>query len=385
MKRFFAALLLFVCTAVAHAQFSPNTVLTAAALNSALANPAITGGSINGNTSITTSGPVTLTGTNSLGALTSATTQNYQTNSTLLATTAFAKQAVQVAMATIPMTVTSGVYNFAPIGTGAIFGVTTSGGTIASISSIVAGGTGYQVGDCLVILGGNGDALAYVSSVSSGVVTAASVLYGGSGYSGSPQLTGIGIQPGSRSRNLTGTLTGNVTIIIPNGTYLAASRRLGIQNNTTGAFTVTVKLSNGAGGSMGTGVVIPQGSANSTSIMLFTDGVNDVWPEVSSAPNFIIPGALTLQGVNVKPNLTGTTGSLGGSSVGSGACATTTVTITGAATGMAVTATPTTYPGDTFNWRGYVSSANTVTVGVCNPGNGGATPTASIYNVRVLQ
>ena len=385
MKRFFAALLLFVCAIAAHAQFSPNTILTAAALNSALANPAITGGSINGNTSITTSGAVTLTGTNNLGALTSATTQNYQTNSTLLATTAFAKQAVQVAMATIPMAVTSGVYNFAPIGTGAIFGVTTSGGAIASISSIVAGGTGYQVGDCLVILGGNGDALAYVSSVSSGVITAASVLYGGSGYSGSPQLTGMGIQPGSRSRNLTGTLTGNVTIIIPNGTYLAASRRLGIQNNTTGAFTVTVKLSNGAGGSMGTGVVIPQGSANSTSTMLFTDGVNDVWPEVSSAPNFIIPGTLTLQGVSVKPNLSGTTGSLGGSSVGSGACATTTVTVTGAATGMVVTATPTTYPGDAFNWRGYVSAPNTVTVGVCNPGTGGATPTASVYNVRVLQ
>lgn len=279
MKRAILSVLLLALSVCAHAQFSPNTVLTAAALNNALANPAITGGSINGNTSITTSGTVTLSGTNSLGAATSATTQGYIDNSNLVATTSFAKTAVQTAMATIPMAVSSGTYNFAPIGTGAIFGVTTSGGAITGVTSIVAGGSGYQVGDCLSMVGGNGDAFICVNAVSSGAVTAAYVLYGGTGYTGTPQLSGVQVHIGSRSRNLTGTLTGNVLIILPRGTYLTGARRLGIQNNTTGNFTVTVKLSDGAGGSTGTGTVIPQGTGNSTSMALYSDGVNDIWPE----------------------------------------------------------------------------------------------------------
>ena len=37
-------------------------------------------------------------------------------------------------------------------------------------------------------------------------------------------------------------------------------------NNTTGAFTVTVKLSNSADGSVGNGVVLAQGTNNSTAM-----------------------------------------------------------------------------------------------------------------------
>jgi hypothetical protein len=94
-------------------------------------------------------------------------------------------------------------------------------------------------------------------------------------------------------------LASNATIIIPAGTYLQGARRIGFSNNTTGAFTVTVKLSNGAGGSTGVGTVLPQGTANSSSVLLYTDGVTDVWPEVS----LLGIGALPTAGGTVAGNL----------------------------------------------------------------------------------
>jgi len=83
--------------------------------------------------------------------------------------------------------------------------------------------------------------------------------------------------------------------------------------------------------------------------------------------------------------LTGTSGSIGGSPLTAGTCATGTVSVTGATTSMGVVATPATYPGDAFTWSGYVSSSNTVTVRVCTNLAAGGTPTASVYNVRVIQ
>lgn len=385
MKRIILSIMLLAASIAAQAQFSPNTVLTAAALNAAFAAPAITAGSINGSTSILTTGAVTLNGVNSFGANTVGVTQSYLDNSTFVATTQFTKRALLAATATIPMSITGGTYNFASAGSGAIFGVSTSGGAITAITGIVAGGTGYQVGDVLTMVGGDGDGLVYVNTVSGGVISAATVFYGGTGYSGTPQLTGLALPPGSRSGNLTGALTSNVTIIIPGGTLLAGARRIGFQNNTTGAFTVSVKLTNGSGGSMGTGVVLPQGTANNTSMTLYTNGTTDVWTENAAAPNFVIPGTLTLQGVSVLPQLSGTTTSLGGTGLANGACSTTTVAIAGATTSMVVTLTPQTYPGAGFYWRGYVSAAGTVTATVCSGQGGTNTPTASLYNVRVSQ
>ena len=81
--------------------------------------------------------------------------------------------------------------------------------------------------------------------------------------------------------------------------------------------------------------------------------------------------------------LTGTTSSIGGSALAVGACTSGTVSITGATTSMAVVATPATYPGDDMEWKPYVSSAGVVTVKVCADVAG--TPTASMYNVRVIQ
>lgn len=96
-----------------------------------------------------------------------------------------------------------------------------------------------------------------------------------------------------------------------------------------------------------------------------------------------IANGLQVQGTFVYPNLSGTTASIGGSALAAGACSSGTVSVTGSTTSMAVDASPVTYPGDGNYWRGYVSSAGTVTVKVC--ASVAATPTASTYNVRVLQ
>ena len=92
-----------------------------------------------------------------------------------------------------------------------------------------------------------------------------------------------------------------------------------------------------------------------------------------------------IQDCGVALPLIGTTGSIGGAALTAGQCASGTVTVTGATTSMGVTATPATYPGDAFDWKAYVSSTNTVTVKVCTNLAGGGTPTASTYNVRVIQ
>jgi hypothetical protein len=99
------------------------------------------------------------------------------------------------------------------------------------------------------------------------------------------------------------------------------------------------------------------------------------------------PIALTATQVNtflgVTINLTGTTGSIGGSLLAAGACSSGTVAVSLSTTSMAVIATPVTYPGDGNYWMAYVSAAGTVTVKVCAAIAG--TPGASAYNVRVIQ
>lgn len=99
-----------------------------------------------------------------------------------------------------------------------------------------------------------------------------------------------------------------------------------------------------------------------------------------SSPTFT--GTATVNGVTLNPDLSGTTGSIGGGLLTIG-CTSGTVSITGAATGMAVVATPLTFPGNNIQWQAYVSSANTITVSVCTSLT--LTPTASVYYVRVIQ
>lgn len=86
---------------------------------------------------------------------------------------------------------------------------------------------------------------------------------------------------------------------------------------------------------------------------------------------------------SVAAVLSGITGSIGGGALLAGACASGTVAITNSTTSMAVSVTPNTYPGDGTLYYGYVSTNGTVTVKACAVV--ALTPTASTYNVRVVQ
>lgn len=81
--------------------------------------------------------------------------------------------------------------------------------------------------------------------------------------------------------------------------------------------------------------------------------------------------------------LTGTTGSIGGGALLAGACASGTVSVTDSTTSMVAVASPNTYPGDGIVWDAQVTANGTVTVKVC--AILALTPTASTYNVRVIQ
>lgn len=75
---------------------------------------------------------------------------------------------------------------------------------------------------------------------------------------------------------------------------------------------------------------------------------------------------------------------LGGTLLTAGACDTpATVTITGAAVGMSIAVTPEASPGAGTFTQSWVSSANTVTVQVCESVAG--TPTSRTYDLRVIQ
>jgi len=86
---------------------------------------------------------------------------------------------------------------------------------------------------------------------------------------------------------------------------------------------------------------------------------------------------------NVAGTLSGTTGSIGGSALTAGQCASGTVSVSNSTSSMTVSVSPNTYPGDGFIPWGYVSTNGTVTVKVCAELAG--TPTSSTYNVRVIQ
>lgn len=231
-----------------------------------------------------------------------AVTQPRIDNTTLVATDAFVNQQIASSTANVPFPLVGGVYNQASLGTGASYVIFASGGVISSIITVINGGSGYAVGDLLLVIGGNYDAVLRVTNVSGGVIQSGglSVIYGGTGYTTGSTTSSVPVPPGQRTVTFTGVLTSNVTFIIQNGTFLTASRRVEFNNNTTGAFTITVKLSNGAGGSVGTGVVLPQGTNNSTAVIVQTDGINDVW--LSNTPLGIgaLPAAANGRLLNVQ-------------------------------------------------------------------------------------
>jgi hypothetical protein len=218
--------------------------------------------------------------------------------STKIANTQFVQNAVDLSMATIPLAnITGGTYSYATLGAGAVVNFTASGGAITSINTIFAGGSGYAVGDLLTLgytnsIHGNADAVLRVATVTGSAVASLTILYGGSGYLSG---TNAASQPAYTipfTFELAGVLASNATFIMPNGTPLLSSNQWIFANNTTGAFTVKVFVSNGSNATTGSGVTIPQGTGNIDSLLVWTDGSTDVWAAAPAANN---PTVETLQ------------------------------------------------------------------------------------------
>src|SRR5271157_615621 len=216
-------------------------------------------------------------------------------NTTQVATDAFVQAACLLQMSTVPMAITAGTYSFATLSTNfPVISITTSSGAVTG-ATVLSGGTTLAVGDLIVPAHGNQDALLRVLTVLGGVAETLEVVYGGTGYT-----NGSGIASGAASvvpytYLLSGVLTNNVTILVTNGTYLNASQQWYFANNTTGAYVVTVAVSNGSNApSAGRAAIIPQGTANSRIVGVQTDGVLncDVASILNSAD--LIGNSLTL-------------------------------------------------------------------------------------------
>ncbi|ALJ98704.1 hypothetical protein [Burkholderia thailandensis] len=144
---------------------------------------------------------------------------------------------------------------------------------------------GYPAGAMLMSADGFGTWLSLVDNNSDnpdtgpGTKWAPSQAYGFSAISGLTNVN-VTLTPAQAMKSrivLTGALTGNVQIILP-----AWTREWTIVNNTTGAFTITVKTASG------TGVTIPAGAAR-----VVCDGTNVTQPAESIAPATLSSHALT--------------------------------------------------------------------------------------------
>ncbi len=244
---------------------------------------------------------------------TTATTQPILDNSTLIATDAFVQTRAAVANASVVFNnVTGGTYSFASLGSGATVVFLASGGALTSVLSVAVPGAGYAVGDVLTPTGGNSDAYVRVTGVSGGAITTASIAYGGTGYGtgGSLLLSSANTFPKVFITN--GVLTSNTTVILPNGTFQQGSRERLSYNNTTGAFTKTICVSNGANACTGTTLLVPQGTANSLPVSWFSDGSTGVWLATTAAG----PAGGDLSGTYPNPTVAAVGGhlfSIGGS------------------------------------------------------------------------
>lgn len=240
-----------------------------------------------------------ITTTNFLG---NTITQPPHNATTSLASTEYVYRHVQLAKGTVVLSgITGGIYSYYTLGSGVSINYTAAGGTINTITSIVTAGTGYKVGDLLTIDSANWDCVLRVTAIGAGgSVTGLEILYGGTGYSSGTNLLVVASDIPFTIK-LNGALTSNVTISLKYGTLLSESNDIFIVNNTTGAFTVTVKVGDATNTPTGTGVVIYRNSPGGTFVQ--TDGATDVWPIGVSAFNGRY-GNVTLTSSDVTTALT---------------------------------------------------------------------------------
>lgn len=121
---------------------------------------------------------------------------------------------------------------------------------------------------------------AFVQSTISGVLALS--------VAGGANVSLNAVQAGNGTLNFTGALTANIAVILPN-----TPGKWTVENNTTGAFTLTVKTA------AGTGVAVTQGKIQS----VFGDGTN-VYVQQSDFPSVALTGAPTAPTAAVGDNST---------------------------------------------------------------------------------
>jgi len=232
------------------------------------------------------------------GIPTTPTNANASDSSTQIANDAFVQNAVALSMGTVPLNFASvaSPVSFDSKGTGQLVSYTTNTGAVSGFTAwIPSTGTNYVVGDVITIQGGNYDSMIQVTGVTSGYVTSGAILYGGTGYSNGTSIAATAANTIPYTFLLSGALANSVSIIMPHGTYLTQSNQWIFADNTTGGptYTNTVCVAGATDAcSGGSTVTLKEGTGNSTSATLQTDGVLNV--TLADTPLGI--GALPLAG-----------------------------------------------------------------------------------------
>jgi hypothetical protein len=235
---------------------------------------------------------IMVAGSVAVSALPSGTTATTNANagdlSTAVATDQFVQQAIDYTMATLPLNLGSGgggTYSFSSLGTGGKANVTAVSGAITNVLVWIPIGNGYVVGDLVTIGGGNYDSIIRITGVNgSGQPTGGTILYGGTGYVSGTGNAASAVQSVPFTITLTGTLTSNATFLTTYGSYILTSNQYIVCNNTTGAYSVTfAQAGSGNTASGGRTVVIPQGTNNTSSVFISTDGVLNLDLAIASA------------------------------------------------------------------------------------------------------
>lgn len=158
--------------------------------------------------------------------------------------------------------------------------------------------------------------------------------------------------------------TSNGGAQVTSGPTTSTDNAVALFNGTHGVIKDSTKLLAGSGAGVTTGPT----SGTTAGHMATFQGTNGQIQDGGTVP--------------VTP-LAATTSALGGSALTAGQCVTQAVAVTGAATTMVATASPSSDPGTGFSWEAWVSSANNATVRLCAVAAG--TPSSVTYNVRVIQ
>lgn len=289
--------------------------------------------------------------------------------------------------------------------TGATGGTTAAGGTISITGGAGGSGIAHGGGDIVITGGAAGTSSAVAGNITitpgagaTGLNAGSITLQGATGVGSGITGGRIILQSGSPSAGnanggditintagAVGTATGGSVSVNTGGGYSGGSINF-VANNGTGGVGQggSINFTAGNNGSATAGKIVLNlgtGSTTNNNGQIQINGLPTAYP--GNAQNVWNDNGVLVMGSTPSVPLVATTGTIGGGSLSAGACTSGTVNVSNAATTMAVAASPATYPGDGAFWHGYVSSAGTVTLKVCEAV--AATPTASVYNVRVLQ